>query len=277
MHAVEASGATVRDNGLLGLTSTEVENRLSRALEKSGHFQFLEPTKKAPRDGSSVSLMLELPFTREARKSGRSGIWAEVGATLVIERRVDRETHRYEVVGMGEVEIPKDGDRARAMQEALELAVKQAVDAAHLQLDALRKSDRELVAALESGDAAAEMFALRALTERRNPAAAEALLKRLSPTAEPDEVRQVMGALAEMRDVRAVKPLIELTRGRDASFVREVLFALAQIGGEEAMAYLFTVAQGHDNEALRQAATTALKEVEARQAMMERGRAGAQR
>ena len=78
------------------------------------------------------------------------------------------------------------------------------------------------------------------------------------------QIRQAMGALAELREQRAVKPLIELTRGKDPVFVREILFALAQIGGDEAMAYLYTVAQGHDEPALREAAQRALDEVELR-------------
>lgn len=264
---VEAVGGTLQENGLLGLGRDQVEEELRRALTRSGKFELLaaDARKKKELKVPPVILSLDLPFTREAKKEGRDGTWAEVGATLVIRRKVDGQTHRYDVAGLGEVQIQGEQDRGRAMQAALSSALAQVTESTHLQLSALQKSDEALLRDLREGTSMTQEFALRVLSERQNPAVAEILIERLGPDRDLDQARQAMGALAEMRERRAVKPLIEATRGKDAIFVREVLFALAQIGGEDAMAYLFTVAQGHDDEALRTAAQKALAELEARE------------
>lgn len=261
---VQATGPTLADNGLLGLNGTQVEAELRKTLEATGHFSFLKPGKKPPKRELAASLSLELPFTRESQKEGRPGTFAEVGATLVIRRKVGAETHRYDAAGLGEVLIKNDGDRTRAMRAALASALAQIAQAAHLQLSALAKTDEQLLADLKTGDERTQEFAVRVLAERQNPAVAEVMLERIRRSEDVDVVRQAMGVLAEMQEERAVSPLIELARGRDPSFVREILFALAQIGGDEAMAYLYTVAQGHDDATLRDAAQKALDELDAR-------------
>ncbi len=68
----------------------------------------------------------------------------------------------------------------------------------------------------------------------------------------------------EIKDPRAVPPLIELAQGKDLALVREILFALSEIGGDEAEAYLYTMAQGHDQPSIRQAASEAFEELQRR-------------
>lgn len=268
---VQAQGTTLQDNALLGLTGDQVESRLRGALEQSGQFRLLGPNEQPPEDAVVSSLALELNFTRASKKQGREGVWAEVGGTLVIGRKLQKETVRYEVAGLGEVRFEGEPARTSAMQKALQRALEQMVRSAHLQLAALDKSDGELLRDLKSTDPAPRDFAIRVLAERRNPAVVDVLIERLKTSREAAEVREAMGELAQLRAQKAVRPLIDLTRGRDPSFVREVLFAIAQIGGEEATAYLFTVAQGHDDEALRDAAQKALDEVEHKD-RLQRGR-----
>ncbi len=263
---IEVRGATVRDNALLGLGPDEVEGHLREVLEGHGRFQLVEKKEGGlPGDGRHAALVLEVPYTRESVKDGREGLWAEVGVSLALRRKVDALVHRYDVVGMGEVQVKGEGAKARqrAMRDALTKALESAAEAAHLQLRALQRTDAQLLAELR-GDGPGREYALTVLTERQNPAVVEVLIARVRDDEDPQRVRAAIGALAEMREERAVRPLIEATRGRESVFIREVVFALAQIGGEEAMAYVFTVAQGHDDPAVRDAAQRALGELEER-------------
>jgi hypothetical protein len=260
---VELAGGTADDNVLLGLGRDKVQALFREALEASGRFELLAPGTKLPPSRRAAALRLELPFTREASREGQDGTWAEVGATVTVERRVDGLASRYEVVALGEHPVGGQADRAAAMQAALHKALAQLAGSADLQLSALDKTDLALQRDLKSNAEPQREFALRVLSDRQHPAVTEVWISRLRE-GDPEQVRRAMGVLAELRSQRAVKPLIELTRGQQPGFVREVVFLLAQIGGEEAKAYLFTVAQGHDVPELRAAAQQALAELEAR-------------
>ncbi len=270
---VEVQGATVQGNALLGMTPPQVEDLVREVLRRQGQFTFVDPKSARVREAKGgevpVTLAVEVPFTRESDKADRPGPFAEVGVTLTVRRRVEGLTHRYELTGFAErpIEDAKSaGARQAAMREALEAALRDAADAVNVQLRALKAKDAQLVAQLSGEDETAREAALTVLTERGHPAAVDALLERLKGDADPERVRRAMGALAELREERAVRPLIESTRGRDAGYVREVVFALAQIGGDEAMAYVFTVAQGHDDPAVRAAAEQAMGELRQRDA-----------
>lgn len=280
MHPVQrvgTTGGTVEDNALLGLHTDEVVAALEQKLEDSGRFRVVSrlPSDDAPakKDEVPTGMKLEVAFTRESHKDGREGTWAEVGATLHLSRKVEGETFRYQVVGLGEEKVKGPDDRQRAMRAAFDAALGQLVQLADLQLAALGKGDRELLADLKHEDLRVQEFALRVLSERRNPAVVDVLIERLKTAKDPDQLRRLVGALSELRAQKAVKPLIELTRGKDPSFVREIVFSLAQIGGEEATAYLFTVAAGHDDPVIRAAAEKALAEIELRDRGEAKGRA----
>jgi hypothetical protein len=261
VERIEVSGTTVADNGILKMTPEQVESALRQAVRADPSFVLVESAKPA-RDGVPVRLALDLAFTREAQKAGRPGTYAEVGASLTLRRRVDDVSLRYEVMGLGEVPEPSDeaGARHLAMGRALETSLKEAVAAAHLQLAALDKADRELLKDVSSADARVREFAIRTLSDRRNPGVADALLEQLKSD-DPDQIHRAMGALVELKERRAVPPLIDLARGKDLGFLREILFALGEIGGEEAEAYLYTVSEGHDQPAIREAARQALDEL----------------
>jgi hypothetical protein len=267
VERLEVGGSTLEENPGLGLSPEQVEGQVRAAIERHPRFRWTPPgtvAAKLPR----VHLVLELAFTREARREGRDRNVAEVGAKLQLVRRGQEGASRYEVMGLGEAEVAGADAAARtsAMRAALLLAVAQLLEAAHLQLWAAAKPDKALVADLRSTEGGLREYAVRVLTDRQHPAVAEVLLERLSSD-DLDEVRRAMGGLAEAREARAVRPLIELTRGKDASFVAEVLYALGQIGGEEAVAYLFTVAQGHDEPGVRAAAERSLEDLQLRRTL----------
>ncbi|WP_342381694.1 HEAT repeat domain-containing protein [Myxococcus stipitatus] len=256
---VDVSGATVRDNALLGIAPEGVATLFSHALKSSGRFEL--KGEDTPRDVRPWRLTLEIPFTREVLKDGDPRSFAEVGANLVLERFGGDLPQRYEVVGLGEAPVLEDTPEGRqsAMRTALEAVLRQVTDSSVLQLAALDRTDEALVQELRADDARIREFALRTLAERQHPAAAPLLIERLKESSDGDALRKTIGALVEMKAGVAVPALIDLGRGRDNGFVQELVFAVGEIGGPEAEAYLYTVAQGHDAPAVQAAAQQALE------------------
>jgi hypothetical protein len=257
---VEVAGTTLADNGLLGLEREQVEARLHEVLERTGRFQ-LPGAKRGLKTAPPWTLTLEIPFTREAQREGSPQIFAEVGASLLLEQSGSDDAPRYEVVGLGERALGPDAGpdaRREALRAALASALVQVADAAVLHLNAAQRPDEALVADLRAQDPRVREYALRVLADRRHPEAAPLLIERLQD-GDPVAVRRAIGALVEMRTAEAVSALIELARGKELGFVAEILFALGEIGGAEAEAYLYTVAQGHDQPAVRAAAQDALE------------------
>lgn len=261
VERVSLKGATVVDNGLLGQAPSEVRELFSGTLRDSHRFELLEEggEKKGKREKGAWALTLELPFTRESLRDGSAYSFAEVGATLELERRGEEGLQHYQVVGLGEVRVEKKDAEARrtALREALKRALSQVAEAASMQMAAADREDAALLQDLQSQDDRVREFALRVLADRRNPAAAPLLIRQLQDE-DPQLVRQAIGALVEMKARDAVPALIELVKDREIGFVQEVVFAIGEIGGTEAEAYLFTVAQGHDQPDVQAAAKQAL-------------------
>jgi hypothetical protein len=257
VEEVRLSGETLTDNPQLALGEDQVRARFSEALKASKRFDLLEDGP--PREARPWRLTLELPFTREVLKDDGGHTYAEVGATLVLERFGGELPERYEVVGLGEIKIEADTPEARrkALHSALEAAMRQVSESAVLQLAALDKDSPGLLQDLQAPDPRIREFALRTLAERRHPAAAPLLIEQLKSN-EADTVRRAIGALVEMRAPSAVPALIDLARGKEVGFLQELVFALGEIGGTEAEAYLYTVAQGHDQPTIQAAAQQAL-------------------
>jgi hypothetical protein len=254
---VKLSGATVTDNSLLGLGPEQVRARLRQALDTTKRFESTEGKSLGQR--RPWRFTLELPFTREVLKDDGLHTYAEVGATLVLERFGGELPERYEVVGLGEIRIESETAEARhkALHEALDSALRQVAESATLQLTALGRDNAALVQDLQASDPRIREFALRTLAARRHPAAAPLLIEELK-SSDTETVRKAIGALVEMHATAAVPALIDLSRGKDVGFLQEIVFALGEIGGSEAEAYLYTVAQGHDQPAIQAAAQQAL-------------------
>jgi HEAT repeats len=260
-HPVEhvtLEGATVVDNGLLGQSPSDIQALFTDILRSSRHFELLQGDEERRAQGA-WSLSLELPFTRETLRDGSTSSFAEVGASLTLARRGEESDQRFQVVGLGEVRVEAQSAKARrkALREALRRAMAQVSEAAALQMAAADRPDAALLQDLKAQDERVREYALRVLAERRHPAAAPLLIRRLQ---DPDAqvVRQSIGALAEMKAREAVPALIDLVKDRDLGFVQEVVFAIGEIGGGEAEAYLFTVAAGHDQPDVQAAAQQAL-------------------
>jgi hypothetical protein len=263
VERVTLTGSTVVGNGLLGVDPPGIQALFLDTLRGSRHFMLLQE-EKDPGTQVGWRLTLELPFTREALKDGSSAPYAEVGATLTLERREGEKAQSYEVVGLGEVRVDREGEAARreALREALRQALSQVTASAALQLAATGRDDAALEKDLKSADERVREYALRVLAERRHPAAAPLLIRQLQ-SEDPVVVRRAIGALVEMQATSAVPALIDLVKDSNMGFVQEIVFAIGEIGGEEAEAYLFTMAQGHDQPDVQAAAQQALDTLDA--------------
>jgi HEAT repeat protein len=155
---------------------------------------------------------------------------------------------------------PDPEARLAAFRTALRFALDDASRGIAWQLDARKKSDDDLVADLSSLDPRVRDYAIRALADRRSPAAVPHLLARLDDD-DPAIVLRAVGALVAIGDRRAVEPLIDLTRKRPPHVATQVLYALASLGGPTAEAYLFTLESGAADEDIRRAASDALSEL----------------
>ena len=132
-----------------------------------------------------------------------------------------------------------------------------------VQLRARERSVGDLLFDLKDGDVAVRAAGVRELGERRERKALRALVKMLDDRHQ-DVVLPTVGALGNLRDERAVHPLVDSTRGRSVEYVRTVIMALRTIGGVEAEAFLDTIATGHGDAQLRATAREALQHLRAR-------------
>ncbi|HEY8209811.1 MAG TPA: HEAT repeat domain-containing protein [Myxococcaceae bacterium] len=246
-----------------GLTASrsDIESVLTSRLAAAG-FQSVEVARDDEPPEGALKLTLDVPMAQADPP--------RVGVRLQLRPRAAASSSatRYESEGIGEATAGAQGESA--VRAALETAIDQALRRARVQLQAAGKTDDALVKDLASPDSTVRDSAVRVLTDRRNPAVVQALLDQLGG-GDADDVRRAIGALVELKETRAVPPLIELGNAHDPVFLREVIYALAGIGGEEAQAYLYTVAQGHDNAAIREAAQQALDELSRSEQKPDRG------
>lgn len=269
---VEAVGAEGADAALLGMSSAEVASLLRQALRAEGHFQLPVAGEAGDDAGGAVALRAQLAFAREAdARAADAPAAVEVGLTLEV-RAGQGSAERPEEVDVL-VQEPVRSAPADAARRALLVALRDVCRRAHLHLRAHALSDRALVEELAGAEPAGREAAVHALVERRRPEALPALLSDLQ-TPEPLALRRAIDLLAQLRDVRAVPPLIERAAGESADLQSEVVTALGAIGGEEAEAYLFTVARGHDAESVRSAAERALERLAAHRGRSETGGPG---
>ena len=150
------------------------------------------------------------------------------------------------------------GDPATVLPAAFDEAWK--VVRRERELDAAK--DPPLIAALTDDDPRIRDFVTVRLGDRKSRAAVPALCERLVAEPKPELVLRAIGALVAIKDPRAVEPIIDLGKRREAEFVLQTVYAIGAIGGRVAEAYLVTLASGHPNEAVRKGAEQALAEMQ---------------
>jgi hypothetical protein len=181
--------------------------------------------------------------------------WKEDGATRSMESRV-----------LGQLPVAA-ADRAHLGDKA-DAAFARALDDAASALslrDGIRRGDEPtVIAALTSDDADVRAEAFRAVGLRHLQGALPRLTELLRS---PDhELRdEAIGALVELGDRRAVKPLVDLVEFSDLDMMRRIIDAVGMIGGDEARDYLEFVASGHETPAVRELAAAALDRLKRRE------------
>jgi HEAT repeat protein len=147
-----------------------------------------------------------------------------------------------------------------ALERAAAAALGRAVGAFSVQLAAEQKRTPELVKDLSSPEARVRDHAVRVLADRGARDAVPPLMARLRDS-DPEVAERAVGALAQLRDARAVPALIELAHHRDGPYVANLAHVVGDIGGADAKAWLLTMASGHPDEVVRVAAREALTEM----------------
>ena len=254
--------ATLVGNPALGMNVEDLRHEVEAAFDRSKRFVPLAPTSAPrPADLHALRCRVEVAFTRETlEEDGQST--AEVG--VMLDLRQPGEVDHYQSSGLGRASFVATDLAARVpgFRQALVAGLDEVVKSSALQLDALVKTDADLIADLGSPDPRLRDFAVRVLADRKNAAAVPALMERLK---DPDRevAMKAVGALGSIGDPRAVPALIEMGQTRDPQFVIALVDVVAQLGGKDAEAFLFTVASGHPDEAVRRAAQEAQERLKA--------------
>jgi len=258
-HVAVAEGVSEARMDALGVSRDDLRNSALEAFGETRGFEV--PGEEAPRAAqrcrATVALLdaraglQPLPDGPPESAVPRMDVAVELELSFPEGRETLREAARWsEPVKQGEKPVA-------ALHRAIGGASRKAASALALALSEAEKPDAELIRDLEVGDARIRDYAVRILAARKSPAAVPALVTRLRDP-DPDVVERAVGALAEIRDPRAVEPLIELTQRREGPFVAQLVRIIGDIGGSEAEAFLGTLAAGHPEPMVREAAREAL-------------------
>jgi hypothetical protein len=265
--SLAVNGAGLAGKPEIGESAPQLRRELQQALEGTGRF--------AVREGGPVQVRLEVDRAQRTVAPAPMAApgqlapdreMAEVAITLEMtslgaQGDVDR------LIAEGEARRPTGADdsldpaaRHAAFDAAMDAALREAVLALRDQVDARRKSEKELLVDLAAPDARVRDYAIRVLADRRSPAAVPQLIVRLQDE-NPEVARRAAGALIAIGDRRAVRPLIEMTRKRRPEDAGPLLYAISSLGGPEAEAFLFTLESGAPDEEIRRAARGAYQDL----------------
>lgn len=224
---------------------------------------FLPPDARPP-DGADRRLLRVVVDHATARATGPGGAaGARVALTLELSGAGGLSPVRES--GVAEVSLrPGEMGMGGAFVRAMREAAADAAGAVSQRFAEGKKTDDELVRELQSPSPRVREQAVRALADRRNPAAVPGLIERLS-SEDPRAADRAIGALAEIGDDRAVPPLIELGHRRGGRDLAQIARIVGDLGGPDARAWLDTLAIGHEDGEVRAAAGEALAELVSRE------------
>lgn len=264
-HVAVAEGLSDARMGALGVSREDLRHAALEAFGATRGFEVPgeQPPRAAKRCRATVALldarsgMQPVPDGPPESAAPRIDVAVELELSFIEGQETMREAARWS-------EAVKEGEKpGAALHLAIAGASRKAASALALGLAEVGKPDAELIRDLEAGDARLRDHAVRVLAARKSPAAVPALVARLRDP-DPEVVERAVGALAEIRDPRAVEPLIELTQRREGPFVAQLVRIIGDIGGSEAEAFLGTLAAGHPEAVVRDAAREALDEARRR-------------
>lgn len=241
LHDVRATAQVVvfraRQGESKPIEPRDFRARVTKALGKARNVR-LEEGAEGPSARLRVEAMLEVDV--DARE-GRAAV----------AMRTDRTDLplTVTVVRQGRVRDERD-------ESLLDQAVASATRALDGQARLLTADDRAVVAAIDDAEDDVRILAARLAAARRVKGAGAHVARMLASPRQ--EVRDAaIGALVELRDPTAVRPLIESARTDDPEAQLRIVEALAAIGGEEAAQYLELLASGSEEQNIRDAAERA--------------------
>lgn len=245
----------------MGLQGEELRQAAQEALRASGGFAVAgrEQPGSGPRCRATVALLDARLATRRPPEGPPESAVTRMEVALELRVEPAEGDGFGEAVRWGE---PARGAEppAQVLRRAVAGAAGRAAAAVAMGFAEMRKRDAEVIRDLDSGDPRLRDYAVRVLADRRNPAAVPRLVARLKDP-DPEVVERAVGALGQIRDRRAVVPLIELTYRREPPFVAQLARIIGDIGGPEAEAFLATLASGHADAGVRRAAREALADL----------------
>jgi hypothetical protein len=266
------------------MNATELGEVAQAGLLRAGLRVELAPEKPEPGD---FILQMELALKRVSPKPGT----AKAGPVLLrvltagqLRARVETsaltsaqavvaqqapELSRLQHVGL--VERPTTGDKVADAAAFGQLAKRAIGEAAHTlgdQLKLLGTPSARLIEVVADRKADGELrgVAAQLLGGRHERTAVPALIELLKEKDRPAELRdQAIGALVELGDRRAVRPLLDSARFGDEIEMGKIVEAVAALGGDEAKSYLQFVAATHGEARIQAEAKAALHHLEQRE------------
>jgi hypothetical protein len=237
-------------------TQEAAEQLVRNALHDAGAFESAAPDAIEARLTVEMGVAFDAPAGRENLATGLCSM------RLRFKDGSDSRTWETAVAGQRPIAASERKTVGALGVELVAKAVGEAVNSLHSR-EAIRIGDEAAVlAGLDDQEDDVRREAFRAVGERKIAAAVPRLIELLATDERRDEA---LGALVELRDPRAVKPLIDTIEFKDLQQMAKILDAVGQIGGEEARAYLDFVASGHEVPEVRALAKAALERLERRQ------------
>ena len=272
------------------LGPTELAEAAQAGLLRAGVRVELAPEKAEPGD---FILQMELVRRRVSPKPGTveegpellrvltaGQLRARAGSSVFnseaeIAAQKAPELSRLQHVGV--VERPVTGDQATDAAAWGPLTRRAIDESAHTlgkQLRLLSSASPSLIELVVDHKAESESrgVAAQLLAVRRERTAVPALIELLKERDRPVALRdQALGALVELGDRRAVRPLLNLARFGDSVEMGKVVEAVASLGGDEARSYLQFVAASHTDARIKGEARVALQHLEQRERRQDGG------
>lgn len=262
----------------------ELTEAARAGLMRAGVRVELAPEKPEPGD---FTLQMELALKRVTPKPGtpsgererlralaagqlraRAGASALAYDTAVAAQKAP-ELSRLQHVGV--IERRASGDKDADAAAARQLARRAIDESAHTlgeQLQLLGSPSARLLTVVADGKADSDVRGLAAqlLALRREQTAVPALIALIKEKDLAPGLRDhAIGALVEIGDRRAVRPLLDSVRFNDEIEMGKIVEAVAALGGEEARSYLQFVAGSHSDPRIKSEAQAALTHLEQRE------------
>lgn len=245
LHDVRATAQIVvfrdRQGEAKPVPGKDFRARVARALARAKNLR-IEEGAEAPSARLRVEAMLEIDLDA---KEGRAAV----------AMRTDRTD-----VPLAVTVVRQGAVRGATDERLLDAAVASAARGLDAQARLVLADDRAIVAAIDAGEDDLRILAARLAASRKVKGAGAHVARLLASPRQ--EVRDAaIGALVELRDPSAVRPLIESGRSDDPEAQLRIVEALAAIGGDEATQYLELLASGSEEADIREAASRARERI----------------